>query len=130
MSEDEKNPAREIISAYAQSHFRYFRTADGTVYSVGPVQPSGGDGEDATTHAGDLAEAAALLSAVRRYLTVRDVADGHQFTVIVTDLEMLKMPPEDRMMAVLRDLYLTEITRSMTYLNADDRVAVLSDATS
>ncbi|MEU3082684.1 ATP-binding protein [Streptomyces albidoflavus] len=33
MSEDDKNPAREIISAYAQSHFRYFRTADGTVYA-------------------------------------------------------------------------------------------------
>ncbi|MFJ9506416.1 ATP-binding protein [Streptomyces anulatus] len=33
MSEDEKNPAREIISDYAQSHFRYFRTADGTVYA-------------------------------------------------------------------------------------------------
>ncbi|RZD83956.1 ATP-binding protein [Streptomyces albidoflavus] len=33
MSEDEKNPAREVISAYAQSHFRYFRTADGTVYA-------------------------------------------------------------------------------------------------
>ncbi|WLQ51289.1 ATP-binding protein [Streptomyces poriferorum] len=33
MSEDEKNPAREVISEYAQSHFRYFRTADGTVYA-------------------------------------------------------------------------------------------------
>ncbi|MEU5718472.1 ATP-binding protein [Streptomyces sp. NPDC020403] len=33
MSEDEKNPAREVISDYAQSHFRYFRTADGTVYA-------------------------------------------------------------------------------------------------
>ncbi|TWV19412.1 MULTISPECIES: ATP-binding protein [Streptomyces albidoflavus group] len=33
MSEDEKTPAREIISDYAQSHFRYFRTADGTVYA-------------------------------------------------------------------------------------------------
>ncbi|MER5818603.1 ATP-binding protein [Streptomyces californicus] len=33
MSEDEKNPAREVITAYAQSHFRYFRTADGTVYA-------------------------------------------------------------------------------------------------
>ncbi|MFF8922436.1 ATP-binding protein [Streptomyces albidoflavus] len=33
MSEDEKNPAREVISDYAQSHFQYFRTADGTVYA-------------------------------------------------------------------------------------------------
>ncbi|MGW5776061.1 ATP-binding protein [Streptomyces sp. NPDC003863] len=33
MSEDEKNPAREVISTYAQAHFRYFRTADGTVYA-------------------------------------------------------------------------------------------------
>ncbi|MFJ9576052.1 ATP-binding protein [Streptomyces sp. NPDC101191] len=33
MSEDEKNPAREVISNYAQAHFRYFRTADGTVYA-------------------------------------------------------------------------------------------------
>lgn len=33
MSEDEKNPAREIITDYAQAHFRYFRTADGTVYA-------------------------------------------------------------------------------------------------
>ncbi|MFE6868539.1 ATP-binding protein [Kitasatospora sp. NPDC057692] len=33
MAEDEKNPAREIITAYAQAHFRYFRTADGTVYA-------------------------------------------------------------------------------------------------
>lgn len=33
MSEDEKNPAREVITEYAQSHFRYFRTADGTVYA-------------------------------------------------------------------------------------------------
>ncbi|MYY83389.1 MULTISPECIES: ATP-binding protein [unclassified Streptomyces] len=33
MSEDDKNPAREIITDYAQSHFRYFRTADGTVYA-------------------------------------------------------------------------------------------------
>ncbi|MFG2841271.1 ATP-binding protein, partial [Streptomyces zaomyceticus] len=32
MSEDEKNPAREVISTYAQANFRYFRTADGTVY--------------------------------------------------------------------------------------------------
>ncbi|MGX1269535.1 ATP-binding protein [Streptomyces phaeoluteigriseus] len=33
MSEDEKNPARQIIADYAQTHFRYFRTADGTVYA-------------------------------------------------------------------------------------------------
>ncbi|MEU2231871.1 ATP-binding protein [Streptomyces vietnamensis] len=33
MSEDEKNPAREIIGDYARSNFRYFRTADGTVYA-------------------------------------------------------------------------------------------------
>ncbi|MFD1670445.1 ATP-binding protein, partial [Streptomyces calvus] len=33
MSEDEKTPARQIITDYAQSHFRYFRTADGTVYA-------------------------------------------------------------------------------------------------
>ncbi|MFI9101668.1 ATP-binding protein [Streptomyces fildesensis] len=33
MSEDEKTPAREIIADYAQSHFRYFRTADGTVFA-------------------------------------------------------------------------------------------------
>ncbi|MFJ5922304.1 ATP-binding protein [Kitasatospora sp. NPDC092948] len=33
MSEDEKTPAREVIADYAQAHFRYFRTADGTVYA-------------------------------------------------------------------------------------------------
>ncbi|CAL9511403.1 ATP-binding protein [Streptomyces sp. enrichment culture] len=33
MSEDEKTPAREVITDYAQAHFRYFRTADGTVYA-------------------------------------------------------------------------------------------------
>ncbi|MGW2367130.1 ATP-binding protein [Streptomyces sp. NPDC001667] len=33
MSEDEKTPARVIITDYAQQHFRYFRTADGTVYA-------------------------------------------------------------------------------------------------
>ncbi|WP_053801823.1 hypothetical protein [Streptomyces rimosus] len=33
MSEDDKTPAREIITDYAQTHFRYFRTADGTVYA-------------------------------------------------------------------------------------------------
>ncbi|MEV6757356.1 ATP-binding protein [Streptomyces sp. NPDC051214] len=33
MSDDEKNPARKVIADYAQAHFRYFRTADGTVYA-------------------------------------------------------------------------------------------------
>ncbi len=33
MPEDDKTPAREVIADYAQSHFRYFRTADGTVYA-------------------------------------------------------------------------------------------------
>ncbi|WP_330355522.1 ATP-binding protein [Streptomyces chartreusis] len=33
MSEDEKNPARQVITDYAQAHFRYFRTVDGTVYA-------------------------------------------------------------------------------------------------
>jgi hypothetical protein len=33
MSEDEKTPAREVITDYAQAHFRYFRTIDGTVYA-------------------------------------------------------------------------------------------------
>ncbi|MFI8454209.1 ATP-binding protein [Kitasatospora sp. NPDC085464] len=33
MAEDEKTPAREVIADYAQAHFRYFRTADGTVYA-------------------------------------------------------------------------------------------------
>lgn len=33
MSEDEKTPARQIITDYAQAHFRYFRTIDGTVYA-------------------------------------------------------------------------------------------------
>lgn len=33
MSDDDKTPAREIIADYAQDHFRYFRTADGTVYA-------------------------------------------------------------------------------------------------
>ncbi|MER5964182.1 ATP-binding protein [Streptomyces sp. NPDC002057] len=33
MSEDEKNPARQVITDYAQEHFRYFRTVDGTVYA-------------------------------------------------------------------------------------------------
>ncbi|MFJ3194159.1 ATP-binding protein [Streptomyces griseoviridis] len=33
MSDDDKNSGREVITAYAQEHFRYFRTADGTVYA-------------------------------------------------------------------------------------------------
>lgn len=33
MSEEEKTPAREVITAYAQAHFRYFRTTEGTVYA-------------------------------------------------------------------------------------------------
>ncbi|MEU4951292.1 ATP-binding protein [Streptomyces lavendulae] len=33
MPDDEKTPARQIITDYAQSHFRYFRTTEGTVYA-------------------------------------------------------------------------------------------------
>ncbi|KOG19993.1 MULTISPECIES: hypothetical protein [Streptomyces] len=33
MSEDDKTPARQVITDYAQAHFRYFRTVDGTVYA-------------------------------------------------------------------------------------------------
>ncbi|MCX4827845.1 ATP-binding protein [Streptomyces sp. NBC_01016] len=33
MSEDDKTPARAVITDYAKTHFRYFRTADGTVYA-------------------------------------------------------------------------------------------------
>src|SRR5690606_37800184 len=33
MTDDDKTPAREVITDYAQAHFRYFRTADGTVYA-------------------------------------------------------------------------------------------------
>ncbi|MFB7953400.1 ATP-binding protein [Streptomyces sp. NPDC056045] len=33
MSDDEKTPAREVITEYAQAHFRYFRTTEGTVYA-------------------------------------------------------------------------------------------------
>ncbi|MEU6514100.1 ATP-binding protein [Streptomyces sp. NPDC046978] len=33
MSDDDKTPAREVIADYAQAYFRYFRTADGTVYA-------------------------------------------------------------------------------------------------
>ncbi|MER7412974.1 ATP-binding protein [Streptomyces cacaoi] len=39
MSEDEKTPAREVIADYAQRHFRYFRTADGTVFAQRNGQP-------------------------------------------------------------------------------------------
>ncbi|WP_326778535.1 ATP-binding protein [Streptomyces sp. NBC_01445] len=33
MADDDKTPAREVITDYAQEHFRYFRTPDGTVYA-------------------------------------------------------------------------------------------------
>ncbi|WP_274914345.1 ATP-binding protein [Streptomyces sp. WZ-12] len=33
MAEEDKTPARAIITDYAQAHFRYFRTVDGTVYA-------------------------------------------------------------------------------------------------
>ncbi|MFJ6750729.1 ATP-binding protein [Streptomyces sp. NPDC091266] len=33
MSEDDKTPAREVITDYAKAHFRYFRTTEGTVYA-------------------------------------------------------------------------------------------------
>ncbi|MFA7768974.1 ATP-binding protein [Streptomyces sp. NRRL S-448] len=33
MTEEEKTPARQVITDYAQSHFRYFRTTEGTVYA-------------------------------------------------------------------------------------------------
>src|ERR1700761_9231279 len=33
MSEDEKTPSRQIVTDYAQEHFRYFRTIEGTVYA-------------------------------------------------------------------------------------------------
>ncbi|NGO79205.1 ATP-binding protein [Streptomyces sp. YC504] len=33
MSEDDKTPARQVITDYAQAHFRYFRTVDGMVYA-------------------------------------------------------------------------------------------------
>ncbi|NLU68472.1 ATP-binding protein [Streptomyces sp. HNM0574] len=39
MSDEEKTPAREVIAEYAQAHFRYFRTADGTVYAQRNGQP-------------------------------------------------------------------------------------------
>ncbi|MFE5557593.1 ATP-binding protein [Streptomyces sp. NPDC056544] len=33
MSDDDKTPARQAITDYAQQHFRYFRTTEGTVYA-------------------------------------------------------------------------------------------------
>ncbi|WP_433465352.1 hypothetical protein [Spirillospora sp. CA-128828] len=33
MADDDKTPARQVITDYAQAHFRYFRTADGTVFA-------------------------------------------------------------------------------------------------
>ncbi|MFC1410971.1 ATP-binding protein [Streptacidiphilus sp. N1-12] len=33
MTEEDKDPARQVIADYAQQFFRYFRTADGTVYA-------------------------------------------------------------------------------------------------
>ncbi|MFJ9249939.1 ATP-binding protein [Streptomyces sp. NPDC101776] len=33
MADEEQSPARKVITDYAQAHFRYFRTADGTVYA-------------------------------------------------------------------------------------------------
>ncbi|MEU9846107.1 ATP-binding protein [Streptomyces sp. NPDC047985] len=39
MSEDEKTPAREVITEYAQAHFRYFRTTEGTVYAQRNAHP-------------------------------------------------------------------------------------------
>ncbi|MDX3533612.1 ATP-binding protein [Streptomyces sp. MB09-01] len=33
MTDDDKTPARQIITDYAQQHFRYFRTTEGTVYA-------------------------------------------------------------------------------------------------
>lgn len=33
MSDDDKTPAREVIADYTQAPFRYFRTAEGTVYA-------------------------------------------------------------------------------------------------
>ncbi|WP_327355020.1 ATP-binding protein [Streptomyces sp. NBC_01304] len=33
MEDDDKNPARKVIADYAQERFRYFRTAEGTVYA-------------------------------------------------------------------------------------------------
>ncbi|WP_432107889.1 ATP-binding protein [Streptomyces sp. AA1529] len=39
MAEDDKPPARQIITDYAQEHFLYFRTADGTVYAQKKGRP-------------------------------------------------------------------------------------------
>ncbi|BCL29236.1 ATP-binding protein [Streptomyces aurantiacus] len=39
MAEDEKNPAPKVITDYAQAHFRYFRTGDGTVYAQKNAHP-------------------------------------------------------------------------------------------
>ncbi|MFJ8161169.1 ATP-binding protein [Streptomyces sp. NPDC096136] len=33
MTDEDKTPARQIITGYAQAHFRYFRTTEGTVYA-------------------------------------------------------------------------------------------------
>ncbi|WP_340559513.1 ATP-binding protein [Streptomyces sp. GSL17-111] len=33
MADDDKTPARDVITDFARQHFRYFRTADGTVYA-------------------------------------------------------------------------------------------------
>ncbi|MFF3426423.1 ATP-binding protein [Streptomyces sp. NPDC002602] len=33
MADDDKNPARQVITDYARDHFRYFRTTEGTVYA-------------------------------------------------------------------------------------------------
>ena len=39
MAKDEKDPARKVITDYAQAHFRYFRTGDGTVYAQKNAHP-------------------------------------------------------------------------------------------
>src|SRR5690606_16942335 len=51
MSDDDKTPARDVIAGYAQEHFRYFRTADGTVHAekngrpvAGPIRSQGTSG--------------------------------------------------------------------------------------
>ncbi|MGY5030423.1 hypothetical protein ACWC9U_05515 [Streptomyces sp. 900116325] len=42
MSDDDKTPAREVIADYTQAHFRYFRTAERTVYAqIGGVESLG-----------------------------------------------------------------------------------------
>ena len=57
MADDDKNPAREVITDYAQFHFRYSRTADGTVYAqrnghpmARPIRSQGTTGPPARTH--------------------------------------------------------------------------------